>query len=125
VPHHGSDNNATPEFFEQIVADTYVLSGDGQHGNPERATLQWITEARGKNAKYDLVLTYDIGHIDKNRKADYEKKQAKKKPEKRVPWDHETMSLQTFFAERKAEGFKFRLHTGARRIDLGDEAVDY
>jgi beta-lactamase superfamily II metal-dependent hydrolase len=125
VPHHGSDNNATPEFFEQIIADTYVLSGDGQHGNPERATLQWITDARGKNAKYDLVLTYDIEHIDKNRKSDYEKKQTKKKPEKRVPWDHDTMSLETFFAEREGEGFKFNLHTGARRIDLGDEVVDY
>jgi beta-lactamase superfamily II metal-dependent hydrolase len=125
VPHHGSDNNATAEFFEQIIADTYVLSGDGQHGNPERATLGWITDARGINAKYDLVLTYDIAHIDKNRKTDYEKKQARKKPEKRVPWDHDTMSLETFFAERDAEGFKFNLHTGARKIDLGDEVVDY
>jgi beta-lactamase superfamily II metal-dependent hydrolase len=125
VPHHGSDNNATAEFFEQVIADSYVLSGDGQHGNPERETLGWITEARGKNAKYDLVLTYDIAHIDKNRKIDYEKQQKRKKPEKKVPWDHDTMSLQTFFAEKKAAGYKFKLHEGARKIDLGDEKVDY
>ena len=125
VPHHGSDNNATAEFFQQVIADTYVLSGDGQHGNPERETLGWITDARGKSAKYDLVLTYDIAHIDKNRKDDYEKKQKRKKPEKKVPWDHDTMSLQTFFAEKKAAGYKFKLHEGARKIDLGDEKVDY
>ena len=100
VPHHGSDNNATPEFFEQVVADTYVLSGDGQHGNPERATLEWITDARGRNAKYDLVLTYDIEHVDRNRKEDFEKKQKRKKPEKRLQWDHDAMSLQTFFAKK-------------------------
>lgn len=125
VPHHGSDNNAEPELFEQIVADTYVLSGDGQHGNPERETLGWITDARGKNAKYDLVLTYDIDHIDANRKAEWDKQQKRKKPEKQQKWDHDTMSLETFFAEKKAEGYKFRLLNGARKIDLGDEKVDY
>jgi beta-lactamase superfamily II metal-dependent hydrolase len=125
VPHHGSDNNAEPELFEQIVADTYVLSGDGQHGNPERATLGWITDARGKNARYDLVLTYDIATIDKNRKADWETKQKRKKPENRKAWDHDTMSLETFFAEKKAAGYKFKLLNGARKIDLGDEKVDY
>jgi beta-lactamase superfamily II metal-dependent hydrolase len=125
VPHHGSDNNAEPELFEQIIAGTYVLSGDGQHGNPERDTLGWITGARGKKAKYDLVLTYDIAHIDKNRKADWENKQKRKKPEKRQAWDHDSMSLETFFAEKEAEGYKFTLLNGARKIDLGDEKVDY
>jgi beta-lactamase superfamily II metal-dependent hydrolase len=117
VPHHGSDNNAEPAFFEQILAGTYVLSGDGQYGNPERATLGWITDARGKNAKFDLVLTYDIATIDKNRQATWEKKKKK--------WDHDTMSLEAFFAEKKAHGYKFTLLNGARKIDLGDEKVDY
>jgi beta-lactamase superfamily II metal-dependent hydrolase len=125
VPHHGSDNNAEPEFFEQIIAGSYVLSGDGQYGNPERATLEWIADARGKSAKYDLVLTYDVAHIDANRKKEYEKKQKKKKPAARVPWDDATMSLAAFFAEKKAAKFKFKLHEGARKIDLGDEKVDY
>lgn len=125
VPHHGSDHNAEPELFEQIIADTYVLSGDGQHGNPERDTLGWITDARGKSAKYDLVLTYDIAHIDKNRKAEWDKRQKKKKPEKQQKWDHDTMSLEAFFAAKKKEGYKFKLFNGARKIDLGDEKVDY
>ena len=123
VPHHGSDNNAEPELFERIVADTYVLSGDGQHGNPERETIQWIVDARGKDAEFDLVLTYDVAHIDANRKAEWEKQQKRKKPEKQKPWDHETMSLATFFEKTKKH--KYNLLTGARKIDLGDEAVDY
>jgi len=36
VPHHGSSNNLDTDFFERIVADHYVFSGDGEHGNPER-----------------------------------------------------------------------------------------
>lgn len=125
VPHHGSDNNAERELFDQIVADTYVLSGDGVHGNPERATIEWIVESRGKSAKFDLVVPYDLEHIDKNRKDDFEKKQKKKKPADRRKWDHDSMSLQAFFAEKKAQKFKFKLHTGTRKIDLGDEKVDY
>ena len=125
VPHHGSDNNAEPGLFETIVADTYVLSGDGVHGNPERATLEWIVGARGKKAKFDLVLTYDIDHIDANRKKDFETKQKKKKPANRTKWDDKTMSLKTFFAEKKKEKYAFTLLTGARQINLGDEEVDY
>ena len=125
VPHHGSDNNVEAEFFEQIIADTYVLSGDGVHGNPERDTIGWIVDSRKKGDKYDLVLTYDIEHIDKNRKHEFEKIMNRRKPEKRVKWDHDTMSLGAFFEQKKAEGYKFRLQTGPRKIDLGDEAVDY
>ena len=125
VPHHGSDNNVEREFFDQIVADTYVLSGDGKHGNPERDTIDWIVQSRGKTAKFELVLTYDVDHIDANRKKEFETKQKKKKPANREQWDHDTMSLETFFAEKKAAKFKFRVLTGARKIDLGDEAVDY
>ena len=125
VPHHGSDNNVEEAFFKTIVADTYVLSGDGVHGNPERATLEMITNARGKKAKFDLVLTYDIDHIDANRKKEFETKQKKKKPENQKKWDNKSMSLKTFFAEKKAEKFAFTLLTGTRKIDLGDEKVDY
>jgi beta-lactamase superfamily II metal-dependent hydrolase len=125
VPHHGSDHNAEPEFFEQISAQTYVLSGDGKHGNPERDTLQWIVDSRPKKEKYNLVLTYDIEHIDRNRKKDFETKQKRKKPANRMEWDHDTMSLETFFAEKKAQKYGFKLLIGAQKIDLGDEKVDY
>ena len=46
VPHHGSDNNVTKEFFAKVTARHYVFSGNGQHGNPERATFEMLFEAR-------------------------------------------------------------------------------
>ena len=52
VPHHGSDNNMETIFFQRVTADHYVMSGDGEHGNPERATLEMLLEARGDDADY-------------------------------------------------------------------------
>ena len=46
MPHHGSDRNMEQSFLERIVADHYVFSGDGEHGNPERATLEMLRLAR-------------------------------------------------------------------------------
>jgi hypothetical protein len=45
MPHHGSDRNVTPAFFDRITADRYVFSADGLHGNPDMATLIWLAEA--------------------------------------------------------------------------------
>lgn len=56
LPHHGSDHNVAPEFFERIIADHYVASGDGVHGNPEIKTLQMLSDARGNN-HFTLYLT--------------------------------------------------------------------
>src|SRR5262249_7490907 len=42
VPHHGSSNNIEPDFFERITSEHYVFSGNGEHGNPERETLQML-----------------------------------------------------------------------------------
>ena len=57
VPHHGSDNNVSTEFFRQVRADHYLISGDGKHGNPEIVTLEMIRQARG-SARYKVHLTY-------------------------------------------------------------------
>jgi hypothetical protein len=46
LPHHGSDRNVATDFFRTVTADHYVVSGDGEHGNPEVATLAMISEAR-------------------------------------------------------------------------------
>ena len=67
VPHHGSDRNVTVGFFEAIPASTYVLSGNGGHGNPERDCLEWIEEARA-GKPYTLHFTYPIEAIDAKRK---------------------------------------------------------
>ena len=71
VQHHGSDRNATPEFFERVTADHYVFSGDGEHGNPERTTLEMLAEARGDD-KYSIYLTYPVDEIDVERKKDWD-----------------------------------------------------
>jgi Metallo-beta-lactamase superfamily len=58
VAHHGSDRNATRDFFEAVTADTYVVSANGKYGNPDLATLIWIVEAARKQGRgIDLVLT--------------------------------------------------------------------
>jgi len=78
-PHHGSDNNLDDDFFERITADHYVFSGDGEHGNPERASLEMLLKARGDDDDYQVHLTYPIKEIDVERKLDWEKEQAKEK----------------------------------------------
>ena len=57
VPHHGSDRNVEPVFFERITADHYVISGDGEHGNPEVDMLDMLAGARGR-ARYTLHFTF-------------------------------------------------------------------
>src|SRR5688572_23450136 len=55
-PHHGSDRNVEPILFRRVTADHYVFSGNGEHGNPERETLEMLLAARG-DAKYTVHLT--------------------------------------------------------------------
>jgi beta-lactamase superfamily II metal-dependent hydrolase len=56
LPHHGSDRNVDTTFFRAVTADHYVISGDGEHNNPELATLAMLTEARG-GARYTIHFT--------------------------------------------------------------------
>lgn len=63
LPHHGSRNNVTPEFFEQVTADSYVVSGDGRKfPNPHQNAMTWLAEARGRS-RYDVYCTYDLPHL--------------------------------------------------------------
>jgi hypothetical protein len=105
VPHHGSQNNMEPIFFKRLPADHYVFSGDGEHGNPERETLEMLLEGRGDGPDYTIHLTYPIDEIDVERKADWEKEQGKeKKRQKKNPaakvrkdWSPAEHSLTAFF----------------------------
>jgi beta-lactamase superfamily II metal-dependent hydrolase len=45
LPHHGSDRNATRNFFKRVTADVYVACANGKDGNPDTSTLIWIVEA--------------------------------------------------------------------------------
>lgn len=58
VPHHGSDRNIDREFFENVTANTYVISADGKHDNPDYATLTWIVEAAADASRFiELLIT--------------------------------------------------------------------
>lgn len=89
-PHHGSNRNIAPIFFRRIVADHYVFSGNGEHGNPERETLEMLLAERG-DEKYTVHLTYPIDEIDVERK-----KEAKKHGKS---WSPKKQGLVAFFDE--------------------------
>lgn len=69
VPHHGSDRNVTTAFFKRITADHYVFSGNGEHGNPDRNTLEMIEAARGRE-EYTIHFTFteDLHESERNTK---------------------------------------------------------
>ena len=81
VPHHGSANNVTTGFFRRVTADHYVFSGDGEHGNPERETIEMLLEAR-PDAPFTLHFTYPLEEIDAEREIDWKKERAKEKKRK-------------------------------------------
>jgi hypothetical protein len=58
INHHGSDNNVSTDYFRRVTADYYVVSGNGEHGNPEKATFQMLLDARG-NDEFTIHLTND------------------------------------------------------------------
>jgi beta-lactamase superfamily II metal-dependent hydrolase len=97
--HHGSENNVTQDFFERVTADRYVFSGNGEHGNPERETLDLLRKAR-PGADYEIYLTYEIGDIDALRKKDWETKQKRAISQGQDPkpdWSAPKQGLVAFF----------------------------
>lgn len=101
VPHHGSANNLETSFFRRITADHYVFSGNGEHGNPERESLEMLFTARG-NDPFVMHFTYPIDEIDVEREKDWKKERAKEKAKKktkiREDWSPKKHSLTAFFA---------------------------
>jgi hypothetical protein len=99
VPHHGSANNVETSFFERVTADHYVMSGNGEHGNPERETLEMLFAARGDDP-FTLHFTYPLADIDAARKVDWAKEQAKEKKKGKTPrpnWSAKKHALGAFF----------------------------
>lgn len=95
VPHHGSDRNVTDAFFSQVIADHYVFSGNGEHGNPERETLQMLEQARGKALKKCTVwFTYPIETIDANREMHWEREFRMRRKTRR--WRADTDSVRAY-----------------------------
>lgn len=115
VPHHGSEHNVRPDFFEQISADTYVLSANGKHGNPDRPAVEWIIDSRDKEDEYDIVLTYPVEVLDQKRQA-----------ERGAKWDPQKEALAVLFKEKKDQGYRFKVTTDAPiPIELGDDGIDW
>src|SRR6516165_1892243 len=91
-------------FFERIIAKHYVFSGNGEHGNPERESLEMLLKARGDN-DYTIHLTYPIEEIDQRREEHWKKEQNKEKKRKaknsdqevRLNWSKQENSLRAFF----------------------------
>lgn len=111
VPHHGSDNNMETSFFERVTAGHYVFSGNGDHGNPERVTLQMLLDERGVAEDYTIHQTYPIEEIGAGREADWVKQQAKEanraKPPKggvRPDWSADEQALVAIFRRQPAVG---------------------
>src|SRR4029079_3545683 len=71
-------NNSRTSFFQRIRADHYVFSGDGEHGNPERESIEMLFAARGTEP-FAIHLTYPIDHIDAERKKDWDKEKGKER----------------------------------------------
>lgn len=45
LPHHGSAASIDEELFQRVVADHYVVSGNGEHGNPHPSVIQMLYDA--------------------------------------------------------------------------------
>jgi hypothetical protein len=127
MPHHGSDRNVDRIFFRRITADHYVFSGDGEHGNPERETLQMLLDENGKG-DFTIHLTYPIDEIDAGRKDDWEKEQQKEKQrgkqKVRENWSPQKHSLKAFFAANKEFAKKLSIiggHGDPHVINLFDK----
>lgn len=126
MQHHGSENNVEGDFFERVVADHYVFSGNGEHGNPERETLDLLRAARGPEADYRIYLTYEIDAIDALRKKDWEKKRRDR--ERRggdpgPPWSATKQSLAAFFKKHPDMAVRvvpLQRDAPGHRIDLLD-----
>jgi hypothetical protein len=122
VPHHGSDRNLARDFFERVTADHYVFSGDGQHGNPERATLEMLAEV-GKGRKFQVHLTYPIEKIDAERKKNHDK-EPKKNGSKLTAWSDAKQSLGAFLKKNEEFAKKLRFvpdNGDPHTIDLEDK----
>lgn len=65
LPHHGSQNNVEPLFYETLTADHYVVSGDHvRHPNPHELSMEWLATARGDD-DYLVHCPYELDFMDK------------------------------------------------------------
>jgi beta-lactamase superfamily II metal-dependent hydrolase len=74
VPHHGSAHSNGTRLFEAVIADHYLISGNGEHGNPHPDALTALfTTQRGRPITLYLTNHPTAGA---RRSADIEKAEA-------------------------------------------------
>ena len=56
MQHHGSNHSVAEDFFRRVLADAYVISGNGKHGIPHMDTLNWLSHARS-GVPIDVYMT--------------------------------------------------------------------
>ena len=56
LPHHGSWRNIADSFFEDVVADHYVISANGKYDNPDKDTIVSLLKVR-PNGGYTVHMT--------------------------------------------------------------------
>lgn len=59
LPQPGGSSDATAELFRRVVADTYILSGNGLAGTPDLDMLDTLARARG-DQPFTIVCTFEL-----------------------------------------------------------------
>jgi hypothetical protein len=70
MPHHGSDRNVDEAFLERVRGRSYLFSGNGEHGNPERKTVEMLLDAQ-PDAEMCLYFTYPFDEVDAEREHEH------------------------------------------------------
>lgn len=107
LPHHGSDNNINPEFFETILAKSYIASGNGDYSNPHSNTLIMIAKAaKSLGREITIYITYDSEDIDDSDKKGVGKRRKKRLQtqleefQKKCPEDEYTYKLKPMDSDK-------------------------
>jgi beta-lactamase superfamily II metal-dependent hydrolase len=63
VPHHGSSHSNGPELFATVIAQDYVISGNGEHGNPHPDTLNALFATKHRPITVHLTNRPSAGAV--------------------------------------------------------------
>ena len=67
IPHGGSANNVSLEFFQRVKAEHYVFQADGTFDNPKPETLKMIFNARrGDHRPFAIYFTFAPDQLKKD-----------------------------------------------------------
>jgi beta-lactamase superfamily II metal-dependent hydrolase len=63
LPHHGSSHSNGPELFDAVIARHYVISGNGEHGNPHPDTLRALFATKHRPITVHLTNRPSAGAV--------------------------------------------------------------